>query len=229
MPTSALPQGDEKTARVRAMFDEIAPRYELVNRILTMSLDRRWRRRAVANLSLPKTSRVLDVATGTGDLLREGRAQGLTMVGVDLSFGMLDRTDHLDVVQGDVAALPFANGTFDGVICGYALRNFTDLETGLREMGRVVRPGGRLSILEVAEPAGGLWRLGFRVWFRHVVPFIGSLISSRDAYRYLPASTAYLPDADTVRTMLRHAGFSAVNHRLVLGGLSQQFLATKAS
>ena len=96
-------------------------------------------------------------------------------------------------------------------------------------MARVVRPGGRLSLLEVAEPRAGLWRAGFRLWFRRVVPFIGSLLSDRDAYHYLPASTAYLPSATEISAMLNRCGFSSVNHRRVMGGLSQQFLATRTS
>jgi demethylmenaquinone methyltransferase/2-methoxy-6-polyprenyl-1,4-benzoquinol methylase len=225
-----LPQGEEKTRRVRAMFDAIAPRYELVNHLLTMGMDRRWRRRAVRDLRLPAGSRVLDVAAGTGDFTREIDRQGLRPVGTDLSFGMLHAgAGAFPLVQADAAALPFAAGSFDGVTCGYALRNFTDLTRCLEEMARVLRPGGRVSLLEVSEPRHGIWRWGFRVWFRHVVPFIGSLLSDRDAYRYLPASTAYLPDSDELRAMMVAAGFRAVNHRLILGGLSQQLVATRAS
>jgi len=228
VPTVALPQGEEKTRRVRAMFDAIAPRYELVNHLLTMGMDRRWRRRAVSDLRLPAGSVVLDVATGTGDFLRECSAAGLTPVGTDLSFQMLAHAGlTAPLVQADASALPFREGSVDAVTCGYALRNFTDLAACLNEMGRVIRPGGRLCLLEVAEPRSGLWRWGFRLWFRRVVPFIGSVLSDRDAYHYLPESTAYLPSSSEIRQMLLDAGFSAVNHRLILGGLSQQFLATR--
>jgi demethylmenaquinone methyltransferase/2-methoxy-6-polyprenyl-1,4-benzoquinol methylase len=132
-------------------------------------------------------------------------------------------------VQADASHLPFANATFDGLTCGYALRNFTDLAATFNEMARVVRPGGRISLLEVAEPTSGPLRAGFRLWFRHVVPWLGSLLSNRAAYHYLPASTAYLPPSDEIMRMLNTAGFSAVNHRRVMGGLSQQFLATRSS
>jgi len=227
---TSLPQGEEKTRRVREMFDAIAPRYEFVNHLMTFGLDRRWRRRAVRDLRLPANSLVLDIATGTGDFIRENRRQGLRVVGTDLSFGMLSAgNETAPLVQADAAALPFSAGSFDGVTCGYALRNFTDLQACFNEMGRVVHPGGRLSILEVAEPTGGLWKLGFRFWFRGMVPFIGSIFSDRAAYQYLPKSTAYLPDAPTLRRMLQEAGFSAVNHRLILGGLSQQILATRSA
>lgn len=228
-PTPPLPQGDEKTQQVRAMFDAIAGRYELVNRLLTFGLDVRWRRRAVADLRLPARSLVLDVAAGTGDFSRELVRQGYGAVATDLSFGMLTAGRELPVrVQADASALPFGAQRFDGVTCGYALRNFTDLAATLNEMGRVIRPGGRLSILEVAEPRAGLWRTGFRIWFRRIVPGIGSLLSDRPAYQYLPRSTAYLPPAPELVELLRHAGFSAINHRRIMGGLSQQFVATRS-
>ncbi|MFI5035848.1 MAG: ubiquinone/menaquinone biosynthesis methyltransferase [Acidimicrobiales bacterium] len=224
-----LPVGEEKTRAVRAMFDAIAPRYELLNHLMTLGLDRRWRRRAVGDLRLPDDSLVLDVAAGTGDFTRELARQGHRAVASDLSYGMLHAgRGLLERVQADATALPFRAGVFDGVTCGYALRNVSDLESTFAEMARVVRPGGRISLLEVAEPAGGLWRAGFRLWFRHVVPLVGAILSDRRAYRYLPRSTAYLPGAEAIAQMLHRAGFSAVNHRLLAGGLSQQFVATRA-
>jgi len=228
--STPLPQGDAKTAYVRSMFDAIAPRYELVNTLMTFGLDARWRRRAVSDLRLAPHSVVLDVAAGTGSFTRELHRQGHLAIAVDLSFNMLHAGRSLpERVQADASALPLRSATFDGVTCGYALRNFTDLEAVFLEMARVLRPGGRLSLLETAQPPPGLWRVGFRLWFQRVVPFIGSLLSDRDAYHYLPASTAYLPDAPVLVAMLNRAGFSAVNHRRVLGGLSQQFLATRVS
>ena len=230
MDATNLPQGEEKTRQVRAMFDAIAPRYELVNRLMTFGLDARWRRRAVADLRLPAASTVLDLAAGTGDFTRELARQGQRAVAVDLSFGMLAAgRDMPERVQADATTLPFRDGSFDGITCGYALRNFTDLQSAFDEMARVTRPGGRISLLEVAEPRAGLLRAGFRLWFRKVVPIIGSLVSDRTAYHYLPASTAYLPEAERIADMLRQAGFRAINHRRVMGGLSQQFLATRSS
>jgi demethylmenaquinone methyltransferase/2-methoxy-6-polyprenyl-1,4-benzoquinol methylase len=212
------------------MFDAIAPRYELVNRLMTFGLDARWRRRAVSDLRLAPASVVLDVAAGTGDFTRELRRQGQRAIATDLSYNMLHTARNVaDRVQADASHLPFRWASFDGATCGYALRNFTDLEKTFTEMARVLRPGGRLSLLEVAEPRSGLWRAGFRLWFRRVVPFIGSLLSDRDAYHYLPASTAYLPETGEIVAMLNRAGFSAVNHRRIMGGLSQQFLATRSA
>ena len=210
------------------MFDAIAGRYELVNTFMTFGLDARWRRRAVSDLRLPMLSVVLDVAAGTGDFTRELARQGHHAVATDLSLGMLRAGHQMPVrVQADASALPFRTGAFDGLTCGYALRNFTDLAAVFEEMARVVRVGGRISLLEVAEPTSGLLRAGFRIWFRRVVPFIGSLLSDRDAYHYLPQSTAYLPESHEIVAMLTRAGFSAVNHRRVMGGLSQQFVATR--
>jgi demethylmenaquinone methyltransferase/2-methoxy-6-polyprenyl-1,4-benzoquinol methylase len=212
------------------MFDAIAPRYELVNKLMTFGLDGRWRRRAVVDLRLAHHSVVLDVAAGTGDFARELERQHHRAVATDLSYNMLHVGRGVPArVQADASALPFRPAVFDGITCGYALRNFTDLQATFDEMARVLRPGGRLSLLEVAEPRGGLLRTGFRLWFRRVVPFLGSLLSDRDAYHYLPASTAYLPPASEIVTMLHHAGFSGVNNRRVMGGLSQQFLATRTS
>ena len=211
------------------MFDAIAKRYELVNKLMTFGLDARWRRRAVADLRLPAQSLVLDVAAGTGDFTRELTRQGQRAVATDLSYGMLDVGRSMPArVQADASSLPFRSASFDGITCGYALRNFSELERTFDEMARVTRVGGRLSLLEVAEPSGGPWRLGFRVWFHHVVPFIGSLVSDRAAYHYLPRSTAYLPAADEIVRMLSRSGFTAVNHRRVMGGLSQQFVATRS-
>jgi len=210
------------------MFDAIASRYEFVNKLMTFGLDSRWRRRAVSDLRLTPLSVVLDVAAGTGDFTRELARQGHHAVATDLSYGMLDAGHEMpERVQADASALPFRTGVFDGLTCGYALRNFTDLAATFDEMARVVRGGGRLSLLEVAEPTGGLLRAGFRIWFRRVVPFIGSLVSDRDAYHYLPESTAYLPTSEEIVAMLNRSGFSAVNHRRVMGGLSQQFVATR--
>jgi demethylmenaquinone methyltransferase/2-methoxy-6-polyprenyl-1,4-benzoquinol methylase len=212
------------------MFDAIAPRYELVNTLMTFGLDARWRRRAVSDLRLPQGSLVLDLAAGTGDFCRELGRQGHSPVACDLSYNMLHAAHGVtERVQADAVALPFRWASFDGLTCGYALRNFTDLEKTFTEMARVVRPGGRLSLLEVAEPTASLWRRGFRFWFRTVVPLIGSLVSDRDAYRYLPASTAYLPTSLEITAMLNRAGFSAVNHRRIMGGLSQQFVATRSA
>jgi demethylmenaquinone methyltransferase/2-methoxy-6-polyprenyl-1,4-benzoquinol methylase len=210
------------------MFDAIAPRYDLVNRLMTFGLDVRWRRQSARALGLPVGSRVLDLACGTGDFLTIGKAAGLRTFGMDLSWGML-AANHSGqpLAQADGAALPMTSGAVDGITCGYALRNFTELGPVFEELGRVVRPGGRISLLEVAEPDHGLLLTGHRIWFRRIVPIIGGLVSDGAAYRYLPTSTAYLPSTAELRSMLADAGFSAVNHRPLSGGLSQLITATR--
>jgi len=147
------------------MFDAIAPRYELVNRVMTFGLDSRWRRRAVADLRLAPGSVILDIAAGTGDFTRELRRQGQRAVATDLSYNMLATARNVaERVQADASRLPFRWAAFDGATCGYALRNFTDLEKSFAEMARVLRPGGRLSLLE-SPPARSLarrWRIASR-------------------------------------------------------------------
>jgi demethylmenaquinone methyltransferase / 2-methoxy-6-polyprenyl-1,4-benzoquinol methylase len=224
-----LPTGAEKTALVRSMFDTIAPRYDLVNRVMTFGLDVRWRKQSARALALPVGDRVLDLACGTGDLLTILAGTGLAPIGLDLSWGMLQaNSTGLPLAQADGVALPLATASMDGVTCGYALRNFSHLEAVLGELGRVVRPGGRISLLEVAEPDHGLLLAGHRIWFRRIVPVIGGVLSDRAAYRYLPRSTAYLPPAAALRSMLAGAGFSGVNRRLLSGGLSQLITATRS-
>jgi demethylmenaquinone methyltransferase/2-methoxy-6-polyprenyl-1,4-benzoquinol methylase len=211
------------------MFDTIAPRYDLVNRLMTFGLDQRWRRTTVTALALPEHARVLDLACGTGDLSRAATRATYTVVGTDLSAGMLTANHTgLPLVESDGSALPFADGTFDGLVCGYALRNFTDLAATLAESARVLRPGGRLAVLEVDAPTSGVWRFGFDLWFNKAVPVLGGALSDRTAYRYLPESVAYLPPSPVLRRMLLDAGFSAVGIRPLAGGRSQLVLATRA-
>ena len=226
----SLPQGDEKKAAVRAMFDAIAPRYDLVNRIMTFRLDVRWRRRTVRDLALPGHSTVLDLASGTGDLCIDLRRAGHRPISIDLSYGMLaaDRSGA-PRVQGDILRLPFADAAVDGVTCGFALRNLTDLAAFFAELARVVRPGGRIALLDVGIPENRLIRFGNDIYFGKVVPMIGALLSDAAAYRYLPKSVAYLPSPDEMVRSLQRAGFPDARHRLLSGGLTQQLTGTRAA
>jgi demethylmenaquinone methyltransferase/2-methoxy-6-polyprenyl-1,4-benzoquinol methylase len=225
----SLPQGDEKVRAVREMFDTIAPRYDLVNRLMTFRMDVGWRKRAVQALSLDPRSVVVDIACGTGDLCRELRAAGMSPIGVDLSFGMLAAArTAAPLVQADALRLPMPDASVDGATCGFALRNLVELPAFFAELGRVVRPGGRIALLEVAEPANPLLRAGHSVYFGKVVPRIGALLSDGAAYRYLPKSVAYLPAPDAMLQQLRDAGFRDVSRTLLSAGISQLIVATRA-
>src|SRR4051794_21718701 len=189
------------------MFDAIAPRYDLVNRVMTFRLDVRWRRRTVEAPALPAGSRVLALASGPGDLCVALSAAGLAPVSVDLSLGML-RADRSGAprVQADVLRLPMADGSVDGVTCGFALRNLVELPAFFTELARVVRPGGRIALLDVGVPRNRLVRLVHGLYFGHIVPRVGGWLSDPAAYRYLPRSVAYLPPSDEMVVQLRRAG-----------------------
>lgn len=227
---SELPEGPEKTQAIRTMFDRIAPRYDLVNRVMTLGMDIRWRRRTVEALELPAASTVLDVACGTGDLCVELGARRLLPVGLDMSWGMLlTARTSAPLVQADALAMPFPDGAFDGAVCGFALRNVADLGKLFAECHRVIRHGGRLSLLEVAEPERAMPRRLHALYFRRAVPLIGRLLSDKDAYRYLPRSTAYLPSPPELLAMITDSGFTDVRRRLVGFGAAQIFSATRNS
>jgi demethylmenaquinone methyltransferase / 2-methoxy-6-polyprenyl-1,4-benzoquinol methylase len=228
MDSDDLPQGAEKVRAVRSMFDAIAPRYDLVNRLMTFGLDVRWRRIAVQALRLPPGSSVLDLACGTGDLCRELEGQGLSPTGLDLSLGMLGAArTRAPLVQADALALPVGDAGADGVTCGFALRNLVELDGFFAELARVVRPGGRIALLEVAEPRLRILRMGHGFYFGRVVPLIGGLLSDASAYRYLPRSVAYLPAPVEMVSMLRRHDFWDVERRLLTGGIAQVLTATR--
>ena len=226
--TNTLPEGAEKARMVRNMFDAIAPRYDLVNRIMTFRLDVRWRRRAVRDLRLPKGSLVLDLAAGTGDLCIDLRRAGLTPVSMDLSYGMLanDRSGA-PRAQADILRLPVPDSSVDGIICGFALRNLVDLDQFFVECARVIRPGGRVALLDVGIPHNRLVRFGNDIYFGKIVPRIGALLSDGPAYRYLPKSVAYLPERSVLVEKLRSAGFADATHNQLSGGLTQLMVGTR--
>lgn len=223
-----LPEGTDKAAMVQDMFDAIAPRYDLVNRVMTFRLDTRWRRRAVRDLKLAPGSRVLDLAAGTGDLCIDLRRAGLEPVSMDLSFGMLsnDRSGA-PRAQADILRLPVPDGSVDGIICGFALRNLVDLDVFFRECARAIRPGGRVSLLDVGVPHNRIIRFGNNIYFGKVVPRIGAILSDGPAYRYLPKSIAYLPERSVLVQKLRDAGFGDATHTQLSGGLTQLMVGTR--
>ena len=223
-----MPQGEDKSQMVRNMFDAIAPRYDLVNRIMTFRLDTRWRRRAVRDLALPANSTVLDLAAGTGDLCIDLRRAQLRPIAIDLSFGMLsnDRS-NAPRAQADILRLPVPSHSVDGIICGFALRNLVDLEIFFTECARVIRPGGRIALLDVGVPHNRLIRFGNNIYFGKIVPQIGALLSDAAAYRYLPRSIAYLPDRSVLVAQLQRAGFADAVHTQLSGGLTQLMVGTR--
>lgn len=224
-----LPTGDEKVASVRTMFDTIAPRYDLVNRVMTFGLDVRWRNRTVRDLRLAEGSVIADLACGTGDFCRTLARAGHRPVGFDLAFGMLAhaRTDA-PLVHGDALHLPLPDGAVDGVTCGFALRNFVELGPFFAEVGRIVRPGGRIAFLDVSRPKSRLLRGGYDFYFGKVVPRIGGLLSNADAYHYLPRSLSYLPQPEILTEQVRSAGFVDIDHAQLNGGLVQLITGTRA-
>lgn len=228
-PARTLPAGDEKRRSVQAMFDRVAPSYERMNRVISLGQDRRWRHHAVEALGLPLGSLVLDLACGTADLCRDLDGYGYRAVGLDFSAGMLAAArTRAPLVRADAAALPFPPGSVDGIVCGFALRNFVALDAVFAECARVLRPGGRFAALDAAVPEQALLRAGNAVWFRGAVPLLGwALAGDRDAYRYLPRSTAYLPAPETLLATLHAAGFAGAARRTFTGGSVQLVTGTR--
>jgi demethylmenaquinone methyltransferase/2-methoxy-6-polyprenyl-1,4-benzoquinol methylase len=227
--TPVLPVGDDKRVMVESMFDDIAPRYDRLNRVISLGLDQGWRRRTVATLGLLRGARVVDLACGTGDLCNDLLAVGYQPLGFDVSTGMLASAHTTaPLVRSDVLVLPLADASVDGVTCGFALRNFTDLPMFFAECARVLRPGGRFAALDAAEPERSVVRAGHNLWFRKLVPWIGGRLSGNPAaYRYLPASTAYLPPGPALIGELHDAGFTDIGRRTMMGGAVQLLTGTR--
>jgi len=206
---------------VRSMFDRIAPVYDVMNHVMTAGLDRRWRRITIDE-TVRRDDRVLDACCGTGDLAIGARGRGADVVGLDFSERMLERAARKDPqiewVQGDVLALPFEDASFDAVTVGFGVRNVEDLEAGVRELRRVLRPGGRLGILEITTPRGRLAPF-YRVWFDRVVPALGKVLPGGAAYTYLPASVRSFPGPDDLAALLERTAFVGVRYRLFAGGI----------
>ena len=207
---------------VQRMFDRIAPVYDAMNRVMTAGLDRRWRRITVEQ-SVRVGDRVLDACCGTGDLaiaaLRHGAGE---VVGIDFAERMLERARQkepaIEWLQGDVLALPFEDESFDAATVGFGIRNVDDLEAGLRELRRVLRPGGRLAILEITTPRGPLAPF-YRLWFDRIVPLVGRVLPGGAAYTYLPASVRRFPSPEQLADQLAANGFAAVRFRLFAGSI----------
>ena len=207
---------------VQRMFDRIAPVYDAMNRVMTAGLDQRWRKATVHEAVRPG-DHVLDACCGTGDLaIAAHRAGAASVVGLDFSERMLERArrkaPQLEWVQGDVLSLPFEDARFESAVVGFGVRNVEDLEAALKEVRRVLRPGGRLGILEITTPRGWLAPF-YRLWFDRIVPLLGRLVPGGDAYTYLPASVRRFPGPEELAQLLESCGFGAVRFRLFAGGI----------
>ena len=206
---------------VRVMFDRIAPVYDAMNRVMTAGLDRTWRRRT-AEAAVRPGDRVLDACCGTGDLAVACARIGGRVTGLDFSKRMLEhaqrKAPEVEWVRGDLLSLPFTDGAFDAATIGFGIRNVEDLERGLRELRRVLRPGGRLGVLEITRPRGALAPF-FRVWFDGIVPLLGRLLPGGSAYTYLPASVRRFPGPEDLAAAVRSAGFADVRYELFAGGI----------
>jgi demethylmenaquinone methyltransferase/2-methoxy-6-polyprenyl-1,4-benzoquinol methylase len=206
---------------VRSMFDRIAPVYDVMNRVMTVGLDRRWRR-ATARAIVRPGDRVLDACCGTGDLAVAASRAGGRVTGLDFSEQMLERARRkaADIawLRGDALAMPFEDGSFDAVTIGFGLRNLEDERRGLEELRRVLVPGGRLGVLEITRPRG-LMAPFYKVWFDGLVPLAGKVLPGGAAYAYLPASVRCFPSPESLAQLIVEAGFEDVRFRLFAGGI----------
>jgi demethylmenaquinone methyltransferase / 2-methoxy-6-polyprenyl-1,4-benzoquinol methylase len=224
--SGTLPEG-----QVRAMFDRIARVYDLMNTVMTAGLHHRWRERAVDLARVGPGSRALDVATGTGDMAIALARRGAEVVGSDFSEGMLERAREKapDLVfeWGDAQELGYPDDSFDAATVGFGARNFADLGRGLSEMVRVVKPGGRVVVLEITTPTKPPLSTFFRVWFDRVVPLLGRLGADSEAYTYLPSSVRRFPAPDGLGAELARAGLTDVRWILTAGGIIALHHGTK--
>ncbi len=230
----------EKGERIRSMFDDIAPRYDFLNRLLSFGIDRRWRRFAVGLLAIPAGGGVLDIATGTGDVALEIARQTLpdvSIVGADVSREMVEigrqkvaASPHAGRITFEIApceALPFADNRFDGITIAFGIRNVVDRSLGLAEMHRVLKPGGRAVILEFSTPTSSLFRTLYHFYFLMVLPRIGGLFSRQSAYQYLPDSVMEFPSREEFKKLMATAGFGNLRHHDLTFGIATVFLGEK--
>lgn len=234
--TTTSPQRDGSGA----MFDAIAERYDLVNRIISLGIDQSWREKTVAALNLEQGARVLDLATGTGDLALQIAKEGSYVVGLDPSANMLaigQRKVHeamlgqqIELVVGDAQALEFADASFDGVSIAFGIRNVPDRARALKEMARVTKPGGRVAVLELSEPeSGGLLGPLARFHVHTLVPWLGALISGAAEYRYLQRSIAAFPSAAEFAELMQKQGLQILRVEALTFGVCHLYVATPAS
>lgn len=229
-----------KKEKIKSLFDNIAPDYDKLNHILSLNIDKGWRRKAVKEIAdSAKPLKVLDVACGTGDFTIEiarKAAEGSSIIGIDLSEGMMKvgreklKAAGIDATleYGDCEALTYPGSSFDRVSVGFGVRNFEHLEIGLKEMYRVLKPGGKLVILELSVPSNPVIRWCYKLYFLKILPAIGGWVSgNRGAYKYLPASVLHFPAPDKFIPMLKEAGFGDVRHKAFTLGICRMYVGIK--
>jgi len=230
----------EKGERIRSMFDEIAPRYDFLNRLLSLGIDRRWRRFAVQQLAIPTGGQVLDIATGTGDVALEvarQTPQDITIVGADVSREMVEigrqkvaASPHAGRITFEIApceALPFDDNRFNGITIAFGIRNVVDRPLGLAEMHRVLKPEGRAAILEFSTPTSPLFRALYHFYFLKVLPRIGGIFSRQSAYQYLPDSVMEFPSREEFKSLMATAGFRNLRHHDLTFGIATVYVGEK--
>ena len=226
---AAHPPGTDKSTFVREMFARIAPRYDATNKVISAGMDEGWRRRTIALLQPPRNGRIIDLACGTGDIVFHlvRTDPTLRVTGVDFCEPMLEGArarslrsrGTVDFIEGDVMQLPFADNSFDGATMGFAMRNVADIDTTLREVKRVLKPGARFVNLDMSKAPNAAWKACFDLYFYRIVPLIGGLVSgSRQAYTYLPNSLTHHPNAEALRDRFSAAGFEKAGFVRLMGG-----------
>ena len=230
-----------KKEKVQQMFDNIAPTYDKLNHIMSLSVDKLWRRHALKEIVDGTPQRILDVACGTGDStisIARAAAEGTKVTGADISEGMMALVlekagkagvkDRIDLQVADGEALPYEDGAFDRVTCAFGIRNFEHKEKGLAEFRRVLKPGGKAVILELSVPQNRVIRWVYDLYFLHILPWVGGSISGdRAAYRYLPASVHNFPAPNDFCAMMEAAGFRSVRCRTFTLGLCRMFVGER--
>lgn len=230
----------DKGRGIRRMFDDIAPRYDFLNRLLSLGIDRRWRRFAVSQLQVPEGGMVLDMATGTGDVALEIASKtpsSVRIVGEDFTQGMLKLglekvqaspfKERIVLVNAPCEAMPHPAGLFDGVTIAFGIRNVVDRLAGLQEMVRVLKPGGRAVILEFSNPRSRLFKALYYFYFRRLLPMIGGLFSARSAYQYLPDSVLEFPSQEGFKALMTEAGFGDVRHFDLTFGIATVYVGER--
>ena len=230
----------DKKNQIEKMFDNIAGKYDLLNHLLTMGIDKGWRKNLINMMSSQKPKLILDVATGTGDLaiLAAETIPDLQVKGLDISQGMLSvgkekivkkaLQNKVEMIYGDSEDMPFDDNTFDAITVAFGVRNFENLNKGLQEMNRVLKPEGRLYVLEFSKPKNTLFRYGFNLYFKYVLPFIGKITSKdKKAYKYLFESVQAFPAYEDFLKILENAGFKSNNYKIQSLGICSIYSGKK--